>query len=303
MAEPLETSEILSFTKTVESKSLSRAAAELRVPRATISRRLARLEERLGVRLLRRTTRSLVVTEAGSAFYQRARMALDAVADAEKSVHRPDDDVRGDLRVSCPPIQIPSFFRMICDFQKKHPAVRLQVHFSTQRVDLRRDGYDIAFRAGPSIEPGLVARTLARSKTIGVASAAYVKAHGKPRSPRELKDHACIIGFERGELPLTHWRLANGRRVKVTGNLMTNEPQLALEAALEGLGIAMLPAMFVEPHVESGKLVRILDGMLEAEGIVAIVYADREFVPAQVRAFVEAIVAWAKTEMPGVGKK
>src|SRR4051794_32535629 len=104
MNDPIETSELLAFAKTVDAKSLSRAAAELGVPRATISRRLARLEERLGVRLLRRTTRSLVLTDAGTAFYRNARIALDAVTQAEDSVRRSDATVRGSLRVSLPPI-------------------------------------------------------------------------------------------------------------------------------------------------------------------------------------------------------
>src|SRR3954471_13482129 len=104
MTDPLETAELLAFSKTVDAKSLSRATAELGVPRATISRRLARLEERLGTRLLRRTTRSLVLTDTGDAFYRHARIALDAVATAEASVRRTDDAIRGDLRVSVPPI-------------------------------------------------------------------------------------------------------------------------------------------------------------------------------------------------------
>jgi len=104
MSEPVETAELLAFSKTVEAKSLSRAAAELGVPRATISRRLARLEQQLGVRLLRRSTRSLVLTDAGTALYRHARIVLDAVKHAEESVRRNDDAVRGDLRVSVPPM-------------------------------------------------------------------------------------------------------------------------------------------------------------------------------------------------------
>src|SRR5688572_20699239 len=100
MNEPLETAELLAFSKTVDAKSLSRAAAELRVPRATVSRRLARLEERLGARLLRRTTRSLVLTDAGEALYRHARIVLDAVQQAETSIKRSDDAIRGELRVS-----------------------------------------------------------------------------------------------------------------------------------------------------------------------------------------------------------
>src|SRR4051795_10351404 len=103
MSAPLETAELLAFARTVEAKSLSRAAAELGVPRATVSRRLARLEERLGARLLRRTTRSLALTDAGEALYRHARIVLDAVTNAEASVRRTDEVVRGDLRVSVPP--------------------------------------------------------------------------------------------------------------------------------------------------------------------------------------------------------
>src|SRR3954447_14148924 len=105
MTDPIETAELLAFSRIVDAKSLSRAAAELRVPRATISRRLARLEERLSARLLRRTTRSLVLTDAGEALYRHARIVLDAVGNAEASVRRTDDHVvRGDLRVSVPPM-------------------------------------------------------------------------------------------------------------------------------------------------------------------------------------------------------
>src|SRR5262245_17185611 len=104
MNDPVETSELLAFIKTVDSRSLSRAAAELGVPRATLSRRLARMEERLWVRLLRRTTRSLTLTDAGQAFHRHARIALDAVAQAEESVRRTDMAVRGPLRVSLPPL-------------------------------------------------------------------------------------------------------------------------------------------------------------------------------------------------------
>src|SRR5690349_940253 len=110
MADPVENSELLAFARTVDAKSLSRAAAELGVPRATVSRRLARLEERLGTRLLRRTTRSLVLTPAGETFYRHARIVLDAVKMAEASVQRTDAAIAGDLRVSVAPMQDESFY-------------------------------------------------------------------------------------------------------------------------------------------------------------------------------------------------
>src|SRR6187455_2341760 len=116
MKEPLETAELAAFSRTVDARSLSRAAIELGVPRATISRRLARLEERLGARLLRRTTRSLALTDAGDVLYRHARIVLDAVTSAEASIRRTDEVIRGELRVSVPPFRNPTFSKLICDF-------------------------------------------------------------------------------------------------------------------------------------------------------------------------------------------
>lgn len=296
MNEPVETAELLAFSRAVDAKSLSRAAAELGVPRATVSRRLARLEERLGVRLLRRTTRSLVLTDAGEALYRHARIVLDAVSQAEASVRRIDDAIRGDLRVSVPPMLNQSFFAMLCDFAQRYPEVRLHVHFSSRLVDLHRDGYDVAVRASRGIEPGLVARTLAREPMVAVASPAYLAKHGVPRSSRDLRRHRCLMGFARGELPETHWPAERGGKLHVEGSFFTNEITLLCAAALRGLGIAFLPLLVAGPHLESGALVRVLPSVIQAETQFAVVYPEREFVPPQVRAFVDAVVAWASTD-------
>jgi DNA-binding transcriptional LysR family regulator len=300
MPEPLETAELLAFAKTAESKSLSRAAAELGVPRATISRRLARLEARLGARLLRRTTRSLALTDAGDALYRHARIVLDAVSHAEQSVRRSDDVLRGDLRVSVPPLTRPSFLAMLCDFAARYPQIRVQVHFSTALVDLRRDGYDVALRATHTLEPGLIARTVARVCALAVASPAYIERHGSPRSVRDLRKHRCLMGFARGELPATHWPAGRGR-LHVEGAFFSNEVVLLHEAALRGLGIALLPRLIIEPHLATGELVPVLPGVVEQESHIAVVYAEREFVPPQMRAFVDALVAWAEHEFKDLG--
>jgi DNA-binding transcriptional LysR family regulator len=297
MQEPVETAELLAFAKTVEAKSLSRAASELRVPRATISRRLARLEARLSARLLRRTTRSLVLTDAGEALYRHARIVLDAVTNAEASVRRSDATVRGDLRVSVPPMLNHTFHQMVCGFAVKYPEVRVQVDVSTRMVDLQRDGYDVALRASTDIQPGLFARTLARMPIIAVASPAYLAKHGTPTSRRDLPQHRCVMGFERGEVPQTHWPLADGGKVHVDGAFFSNDLGLQIGAALGGVDIAFLPLVPVRPLLENGQLVHILAGTLQIESRVAIVYPEREFVPPQVRAFVDAVVAWAPGEL------
>ncbi len=292
MHDPLESAELLVFTKAVEARSLSRAAAELGVPRATLGRRLARLERRLGARLLRRTTRSLTITDAGEALYRHARIVLDEVADAEASVRSRDGTVRGNLRVSLPPLVSSPLLDLITDFAVAYPDVRPHLHFSTRHVDLQRDGYDVALRATAQLEPGLVARTLVRFDFIAVAAPSYLKAHGTPVSLGELRRHRCLMGFARGELPETRWASPK-HQVELEGALFSNSPELLARAAERGLGIAFVPSLAVEQRLSRGALVPVLPNQLRAAGRIALVYLERELVPPPVRAFVDWMVARA----------
>lgn len=291
MRDPLETAELLALTKTIETKSLSRAAAALGVPRATISRRLARLEARVGMRLLRRTTRSLTVTDAGEMLYRQARVVIAAVEEAEASVRRGSDEVCGELRISVPPVVDDVFYTMLASFGEQYPRVRMLVDFSSRHVDMLRDGFDVALRAGTTIEPGLVARTLLKTRLMAVASPAYLKAHGTPRTKRDLKDHRCLMSFTRGELPATSWPTSTGAQ-HVEGVFASNEIRLLALAAKRGFGIAYLPETLVRGALDDGSLVQVLPGVLEMKNRIALVYPEREFLPPQVRAFVETVIAW-----------
>lgn len=301
MTDPIETSELIAFTKTVDANSLSRAAAELGVPRATVSRRLARLEERLGTRLLRRTTRSLVLTEVGEAFYQQACVALEAVRQAEQSVSRSDDAVRGDLRVSIPPMMDASFHTMLCDFAARRPELRMHIHTSSQHVDILHGGYDVALRASSQIQPGLVARTLVRDPMIAVAAPAYLAGNGTPQTQRDLRTHRCLLGFARGELPQFHWPLVSGAKLQVDGVFFSNDIRLLCDAAIRGLGITLLPHGLVAPHLDSGALEQVLADVVGAEMQIAVVYPERAFLPPKVRAFIDAVAAWISHELPPSG--
>src|SRR6266851_4410570 len=295
MADAIETSELLAFTRTVEAKSLSRAAAELGAPRATIGRRLARLEQRLGVRLLRRTTRALALTDAGDAFYRHARIVLDAVAQAEASVRKSDKVVRGTLRVATPPMMDPSFNALVCDFARAYPEVKIHIDASSRLVDLLREGYDVALRASTELEPGLVARTVARTSVVAVAAPEYLAANGTPRKARDLRTHRCLLGFMRGGLPQTHWPKAGGGKISVEGSFVSNDITLLMDAAVRGLGIALLPTLLVGVPLERGALVRVLPELIHADTRVAVGYPEKELMPPQVRAFIDALVAWAPT--------
>ncbi|AKV03840.1 Transcriptional regulator, LysR family [Labilithrix luteola] len=290
MNDPLENAELLAFTKAVDAQSLTRAAAELGIPRATIGKRLARLEARLGVRLLRRTTRSLLLTDAGESFYRQARIVLDAVSQAEASIRRPGDPISGDLRVSLPPMTGARFLDTIAEFAEAHPAVRLHVFFSSRMIDLRREGYDVALRATEVLEPGLVARTIARTSLVAVASRAYLAEHGEPRRASDLSHHRCLMGFARGELPQTHWPIGK-KKVALEGAFFSNSPELLCRLAARGRGIALVPAVAAAGYVERGELVHVMSTLLRVEGRMALVYPERDLVPPQVRAFIDWMVA------------
>ncbi len=242
--------------------------------------------------MLRRTTRSLNITDAGEALYVHARIVLDAVTEAEASIRQSDDTVRGNLRVSLPLVISPSFLDLLADFAAAYPLVRVQTHFSTRLVDLLREGYDVALRATSHFEPGFVARTLVRFDFVAVAAPAYLATHGTPKTLRDLRGHSCLMGFARGELPETHWNLG-GRKLQLAGTFFSNSPALLTRAAERGLGIALVPSLAVESQLKRRALVAVMPTVLRAEGRIALVYPERELTPPPVRAFIEWMVARA----------
>jgi len=290
MTPPLETSELQAFTRAVEARSLSLAARELGLPRPTLSRRLARLEERLGVRLLRRTTRRLALTEPGAVLYEHAKNVLEAARIAEASVHHPEGALRGDLRVSVPPIYDDAFLAALCAFVEQHPQLRVDVTFTSRHVDLLQDA-DVALRASGSIEGGLIARTVQRSEMRAVASREYLARMGTPRRAADLASHHCLVFSNDGRSPRVQWPLKNGRSVRVKSALITNSFALLRTAACRGRGIALLPSSLVEHDLRSARLVHVLPDIVYEKAMLAVVYAERQFVSPAVRAF----VAWMST--------
>lgn len=286
--EPLDTHALQAFVEVVEAGSVAAAARELNLPRATISRRLARLEERLGVRLLQRTTRSQSLTDAGHELFRHAKVVLDAAHEAEDALRRSDGVPRGRLRVSGPPAST-WFGTIVVGFLERYPEVQLEIDCSTRYVDLVAEGFDVVIRAGTGpIPDGLIARRLAQMPTRAWASPAYLARRGVPTSPAELTQHELLLGFVEGVRPATHWPLADGGRLRVAGRLASNDLSALAEACKAGLGIALLPDALVEGV---GGLVQVLPDDLGSDGALSAVYAERTFMPPAVRAFVDHLVA------------
>jgi DNA-binding transcriptional LysR family regulator len=282
----LETEELRIFVTVVAVSSISRAAAELRVPRATVSRKLALLEERLGARLIRRTTRSMQLTEVGRAFHRSAEAALDAVRLAEASVTPKGATPSGDVFVTIPPMVGGGLPDVLADFARAHPSIRLHVDVSNRKVDLARERFDVAIRATARIDAGLTARRLARVSLVGVASPTYIAQHGAPGTVADLRGHRCLVGLDAAGRPQTHWMLG-GKRRSVVGVAYSNDPHLVLRWALRGLGIALLPSTLVANPLTRGELVTILPGVLRTDGTVSLVMLERKLLPPAARAFVE----------------
>ncbi len=280
------------FVAIAEQGSVSGAARALGVPRATLSRQLSRLESQLGVRLAHRTSRRLTLTHAGELFYARARRVLDDARAVHEDVARLDDVPRGVLRVSIPTGSHAWLSSLFASFLDRHPEVQLEVLATARMVDLVAEHVDVVVRAGSNDEGSLVGRLLARTRLVCVASPTYLSQRGTPQTAAELHKHECIGSV--GEGPSSRWPTVDGVGIDVSGRFASNDLFTRVHAALEGLGIALVPESFAKGPRERGELRPILEGVVGAEGTVRVLYAERAHLPAKVRAFVDLLVGWSR---------
>lgn len=286
-----ETAELIAFVRTVDTRSLSRAAKELRLPRSTVGRRLQRLEERLGVRLLKRTTRAQALTDAGAEFYQHARHSVEALERARAIVQRPSGKVEGRVRISVPS-GAPDFLgALFGEFLLRYPDVVLEVDATNTHVDLVHGGFDLALRAG-AVAPtlNLVSRKLGTGTLVCVATPGYLARAGTPKRTTDLRAHACLSPFERGETPSSSWPRLKGGSVRIQPRLTSNDMFVLLGAARSGLGIALLPDFLAHAEILAGKLVRVLPDQVGARTPISVVYYERELMPFAVRTLIDFII-------------
>lgn len=289
---PGDLGEYLLFATTVELGSITAAATALGLSRPTLSRRLAALEERLGLALLHRTTRRLAPTPAGRRLYDRMRPLLEEMRHVEAQLVEERDAVTGRLRVSAPPVLAPELARLLVGLRREHPGLEVDLVADIRWVDLRTDAIDVAVRAGRIRDRDLVQRRLATADVSAVASPGYLARRRAPAQVEELAAHALLRGHGPDGAPQSWWPLRNGERVAVSGGFTSND-QLALrEAALADGGVALLSEVEGEAALADGRLVRVLPEVLGTPIRLHAVYARRRLQPARVRVFVEALVTW-----------
>lgn len=248
------------FAAVVRAKGFSQAARETGQPKSTISRKVAQLEEQLGVRLLQRNTRSLSLTQVGALFYQHCESICNEVEAAKATIENTHNDVSGSLRIAIPVSFSQSLIANLCSgFMRLYPKVQLDVQFTDNEVGLVGEGYDIAIKYGPLQSSDLVARLLFERQPILLASPAYLKLKGIPAVPQDLKNHHGILLGTSRSAPI--WPLGKGARktmVSFQRKIRVNSSVMVKQLALDDFGIAMLSNSSCKNEIARGSLVPIL---------------------------------------------
>lgn len=288
------------FRTVVDQGAFTRAARRLRLSNAAVSKHVAALEEALGTRLLHRTTRSLSLTSAGTAYYQRATRLLDELDQLERDVRAERDEPSGVLRIAAPmSFGVARLGPALPAFLAANPKVELDLSLTDRFVDVVEEGVDVAIRIAASLpDSSLVATKLGTVQRVLVGSPKYLRARGRPRMPSDLESHACLR-YTRSDAPsLWTFRGPDGDvAVRVSGPL-SSDNSLAMRASLvAGIGLALTPEFVVEEDVRAKRLVRCLEGWEPEPRTVYAVHPASRHLSAKVRAF----VAFAKRTLVDEG--
>jgi DNA-binding transcriptional LysR family regulator len=285
--------EMAVFVRVVDEESFSAAARDLGMTPSAVSKLIGRLEDRLGVRLINRTTRRLSLTEEGHAFYQRCVPILADIEEAERAVTELHAEPRGLLKVNASTAFTQyQVVPLIPDFLARFPELRIQLTMTDSVVNLVEEGVDVAIRVGQLQDSSLIARKLGEVKRVVVASPGYLKQHGEPKSPEELDRHKCLkLSFETS---LNRWEFQGSdgpRVVRTAGSFEANNAVVLHEAALAGIGLFRAANFVVAPDIEAGRLVPVLqDYELENRVAIYAVYPHARHLSPKVRAFVDMLV-------------
>ncbi|HEY4239843.1 MAG TPA: LysR family transcriptional regulator [Kofleriaceae bacterium] len=285
----MDLNDIVVFTKVVETRSFTGAAEQLGLPKSTVSRKLAQLEERLGVRLVQRTTRKLALTDIGQAYYERCARIVADVNAAETLVTDMQSTPRGRLRCTGP-IDLSSRYlgAIIADFLSTHPDINVELDATDRVVDLIEEGFDVAIRIGPLPESTLIARRLCSITTVLCASPAYLAKRGTPHAVDDLEEHDRILFAPAARVQ--SWTLVNGTDTYEFGRparFAANNINAVRDAAIAGAGIASLTDFMIETDCSASRLVRVLPEWTGQPIDVHAVYPARQNIPPRLGRFLD----------------
>jgi DNA-binding transcriptional LysR family regulator len=279
------------FVTVVTEGSFSNAATTLQLSPQLVSKYVSKLEERLGVRLLNRTTRRVSLTEAGTHYFQHAQQILLSIDAMDSQLGGLQQTPKGTLRISAPvSFALKHMARLVTDFQLHYPLVTIDLQLNDRKVDIVDEGFDVALRIGRLKSSSLIAKHVAPIRLILCASPEYLKKHGTPSRPEDLKEHRYLhysyMEMDGKEVTYQWLRTKNSER---SGQFHSNNGDVLVEAAITGAGLALQPTFIASEAISSGKLIVVLPEFEpEPVGLYA-VYAHRKLLPNKVRCFIDFI--------------
>jgi len=280
------------FVGVINAGSFTAAARALGHSTSYVSKEITRLEKRLGSRLLNRTTRTISLTDAGRAYFERCNQIVIDAENAERSINQLQDTPRGLLRINAPASFGSKYLlELLPQFMQRYPEVKLEVEFNDRLIDVVAEGYDVVIRVGEIKDSNLVARKFTSSKHVVIASPDYIKRMGCPNTVEELTQHECIA-YSLLPTP-TQWDFyKDGVRssINVEPRALCNAAEIEVAMVKQGIGITRLPLFTCEQEVANGELQIILDDYEQIQLDVFAVYPHRQYLTAKVRAFVDFIV-------------
>lgn len=284
------------FAAVVQQRSFSAVARDLDIAKSAISRRISLLEERLGVRLLTRTTRKLSLTEDGVRYYEHCAALLAAADRAEEAIAGASTEARGRIRMNAP-VSFSHLYLVdaLAPFLARYPDISVELTSNDAFVDVVEGGYDLVLRISQrTADSSLVARRIATDRLVVVGAPAYLDEHGRPQTPADLIGHNCLhytLVPQAGE-----WRFRDAQRrpfvVPVHGNLSCSDGSTLRRAALAGLGLAVGPLFMFERDIAEGRVELLVDGARRAELGIYAMFPSRKQLPARTKLLIDHLASW-----------
>ena len=276
---------ISEFVHVAEYESFTRAAKELGISTAQVSRQISALEKRLNIKLLYRTTRKVSLTEEGRVFYQHCRGVLDGLDAAEQAVSNLQSKPQGRIKLTAPVTYgEQQLLPLVNDFMVQYRDIEVTAFLSNQKIDLVEGGYDLAIRIGKLSDSTMMAKKLSSRTNFVCAAPAYLEKYGTPNTLSELSQHNCLLGTR------DYWHFIDTdkeKNLRISGSVQYNSGHSLVDAALKGLGIVQLPDYYVQQYLVSGELVSLLDNYREPEESIWAIYPHNRHLSPKIRLLVD----------------
>ncbi|MBY5313864.1 LysR family transcriptional regulator [Rhizobium leguminosarum] len=282
---------LMVFGRVVECGGFSAAARRLNMSVTMVGNHVQSLEDRLGVRLLNRTTRKVSLTETGKYYYERSSQILAELDEADRTAGALSTTPRGTLKVYTSSAIVRFLLPVVSEFMELYPSISLDFSVGERMVDMIEDGYDLVMRTVPPPDSSLVARKLTPWRHMLVCSPAYFESHPMPKTPAEVADHNCLqyAYYPYGD----EWRFEDGEgnkeSVKISGNVVSNSAEMLRFLTLTGRGIFLAPSFVVFDDIAEGRLVKIMPDYRPVEFNINAVYPNRSHLPTKVRLFIDLL--------------